>query len=870
MGVRGNTIMRWLSAFLVIASWHPGVQGLVKIPLVRRMKQPDRNLRDDTFKHVTSIHRENDGVYWSNLLIGKPPQKFSVIVDTGSSTIAVPCAGCDCGNHNLFEIDKDTLKSVFTGRRYSQCYSEGSCNSGKYVAARMCLGEDCDVETEGIEHNFGCCSTFAHAFKKQEADGIIGVSSSSGTLLADLRSKHKLEENIFSLCLSKTVGVLTVGGFDATRHIEPIQWTPMDGGNGFFRVHVNKFYLDGKLVEAGNIPTPIVDSGTTFTYVPSRLHAALKERLREYCKKSDERCKGTMDPPQASSSDKRDTLGCFLPPTSVSDANILEWYESFPTMEIEHGGQDGEGKIKVCVPSSTYLFKSKHGVYCVGILKDRSRFIIGAVTMSGFDYVFDHDNKRLGIAKSVCNPKSDNLRTVRKGSTGYCCGSCAKAASAPTTSPPDASTPTTSPPDASTPTTSPPDTPPTLAPLNDKYFTSKSVDNEIRLVPIAGSNWESSNYEFGSKFVLVLEKVTAKLCSSPGKRWVFQPGATILVKGQANVTLGGLCAFESITVDELGYVQTQEKSTINVKGTIKVAQGHFVARSEVVFLEKSNVSVIASSTFDLESNGKLSCAEGHKPLQFQAGMITMSGQSVVDCETVFGTYSQAIFVPNGVLQKPVYFMKKTLFQGTVVARMSASPFYGFCLYSTDEISFDSDHTTKLRVEFDQVGSIFSEGSLPERTRLFTSGSNSYGFEEKPAKVEFSAVLRCSEASIDPTNTQVTFTSDVCVNKCIDDQTVHKPNCSPDEKERFVRQPDKTQVNESSGILENDYVNNLVKNYVPQLTVKTKKSLLSGSVLGWLAGIILFIAIYPPAIIKRLCCGCCSSASGRSGRKYDNL
>ena len=39
-------------------------------------------------------HKENDGVYFTTLRIGKKnPQSFSVIVDTGSGTIAVPCKG---------------------------------------------------------------------------------------------------------------------------------------------------------------------------------------------------------------------------------------------------------------------------------------------------------------------------------------------------------------------------------------------------------------------------------------------------------------------------------------------------------------------------------------------------------------------------------------------------------------------------------------------------------------------------------------------------------------------------------------------------------------------------------------------------------
>lgn len=39
------------------------------------------------------------GTHYSFLWVGTPPQRVSVIMDTGSNHTAFPCTGCKCGNH---------------------------------------------------------------------------------------------------------------------------------------------------------------------------------------------------------------------------------------------------------------------------------------------------------------------------------------------------------------------------------------------------------------------------------------------------------------------------------------------------------------------------------------------------------------------------------------------------------------------------------------------------------------------------------------------------------------------------------------------------------------------------------------------------
>ena len=42
---------------------------------------------------------EGLGTHYSFIWVGSPPQRVSVIVDTGSHHTAFPCVGCKCGKH---------------------------------------------------------------------------------------------------------------------------------------------------------------------------------------------------------------------------------------------------------------------------------------------------------------------------------------------------------------------------------------------------------------------------------------------------------------------------------------------------------------------------------------------------------------------------------------------------------------------------------------------------------------------------------------------------------------------------------------------------------------------------------------------------
>lgn len=136
------------------------------------------------------------------------------------------------------------------------------------------------------------------------------------SIIPALIASGDLAAPLFSLCLSFVGGAMTLGAVDAGLHTAPLQWGPLSAGN-YYVVRVegvslvpSPSALGGppgagndwgrgsaltKRLPAGgmNSPHTIVDSGTSFTYVPSETFNALRGAIQEFCGGGAGRCAGS-------------------------------------------------------------------------------------------------------------------------------------------------------------------------------------------------------------------------------------------------------------------------------------------------------------------------------------------------------------------------------------------------------------------------------------------------------------------------------------------------------------------------------------------------------------------------------------------------
>jgi len=338
--------------------------------------------------------------YFVDLLVGYPPQRVSVIVDTASKICGFPCKRCThCGNHidDAFEFNRSLTAKWLTcssgadrcdsctesSCSYQQRYAEGSSIAGSWFQDYVRLGDDFQENPPSLAH-LGCHETETRLFYTQKANGILGMapgSSSVPTILEEIFEDDKVHASIFALCFAQEGGLLTVGGIDTSYHLPgaTVLWVPLHVGSEY-SLSLQGMSLDGSEDELlGDFGTTIVDSGTTYTYLPDPLYVKLHSAIVSFCDSHD-RCGATSS-----------TGACWQHRKKGVP------YDNYPTVRFRF-----ESGTMLWKPRA-YLYRKDTGV-CLGIASNggTKQTVLGATWMINTNVIFDIDQKRLGVAEASC------------------------------------------------------------------------------------------------------------------------------------------------------------------------------------------------------------------------------------------------------------------------------------------------------------------------------------------------------------------------------------------------------------------------------------------------------------------------------------
>lgn len=391
--------------------------------------------------------------YFATFDVGTPEKLQSVIIDTGSDTMAFPCETChgkNCGSHQYPRFSPEgsssfkykircTNPSYIGGHqvcKFVKSYAEGSSLYGfladdliRFKNAKHVYGTKLQqlnrklVKDIRLQTEFGCTEKETGLFKTQYADGILGLDDQS-EFINSLEQLNGGGSKVFSfgLCFHEHGGIMSIDlrnrygvddkirmlNKDISEYAKPLI-VPYDNSNMYYEIPLYGFSLGNDRVNLDVPATIMIDSGTTFSHFPNIIMRQILRELNKWCAKSNQRC-GKI--PHAVF--KEDSCLELRPPDE-NFANEGELLNTFPDFHL-YLGQRRSYKLR----PKNYFYKEyledpkerRSGLVrlCMAIKgHNDDKIILGAFSMVDHYFYFDRKSQKLKIFRENCYLRTKNL-----------------------------------------------------------------------------------------------------------------------------------------------------------------------------------------------------------------------------------------------------------------------------------------------------------------------------------------------------------------------------------------------------------------------------------------------------------------------------
>ncbi|XP_039778119.1 aspartic proteinase Asp1-like [Panicum virgatum] len=364
------------------------------------------------------------GHFYVTMNIGEPAKPYFLDIDTGSNLTWLecnavekgPCLTCNKVPHPLYRPTRnklvpcadplcDTLHHDLGTTKncrdavhqcdYEIAYLDGSTSLGVLLRDKFSLPTG-SAPKNSPTIAFGCGYDQVHDPKnaaKVAVDGILGLGRGSVDLVSQLKRQGAISKNVIGHCLStKGGGYLFMGEENVPS--SQVTWVPIaprTPGPNHYSPGQATLYLDTKSIGTKSMQV-VLDSGSTYTYLPGDLHTQLVSTLKASLSKS---LKEVPDPALPL---------CWKGPRPFKSVDDLK-KEFKPLVSLKFGGG-----VTMAIPPENYLVITEHGNACFGILaiQGLDMYLIGDITMQDQLMIYDNEKGRIGWMPSPCDkmPKS--------------------------------------------------------------------------------------------------------------------------------------------------------------------------------------------------------------------------------------------------------------------------------------------------------------------------------------------------------------------------------------------------------------------------------------------------------------------------------
>mmetsp|Transcript_47620 Transcript_47620/g.128455 ORF Transcript_47620/g.128455 Transcript_47620/m.128455 type:complete len:466 (-) Transcript_47620:116-1513(-) len=244
--------------------------------------------------------------YFGNILVGMPePQEFTVVFDTGSAHLVLPCTGCEsetCAKHRLYnrslsgtsvDIEHDG-KLVPAGVDKSQreqlsiTFGTGKV-VGEFAEDRVCLGpraEDCSTMRVVLANDMS-----AEPFGLFAFDGVLGLGLDALALNPEFSFFGRMtgqqpamlpQFSVFLARNDESLSTISFGGHQPERAASELRWAPVAMPElGYWQVEIKSVRIGGEVIEdcEGGRCRAILDTGTSLLGVPRQVSRPMQRLL---------------------------------------------------------------------------------------------------------------------------------------------------------------------------------------------------------------------------------------------------------------------------------------------------------------------------------------------------------------------------------------------------------------------------------------------------------------------------------------------------------------------------------------------------------------------------------------------------------------
>ncbi|XP_066466216.1 cathepsin D [Tiliqua scincoides] len=322
-----------------------------------------------------------DAQYYGEIGIGTPPQKFTVVFDTGSSNLWVPSSKCHlldiaCLLHHKYDSAKSS-SYVKNGTDFAIHYGTGSL-SGFLSQDIVTIGN-----LQVKEQLFGeATKQPGITFIAAKFDGILGlaydkISVKNVKPVFDNVIEQKLvDRNVFSFYLNRDPGAtpggeLLFGGIDPQYYTGELNWVNVTR-KAYWQIQMDKVDVGDGLTVCKDGCAAIVDTGTSLITGPTDEIKQLQKAIGA----------------------KPIIKGQYMLPCDKLD--------SLPTVNLVLGGKSypltaDQYALKVTVEGQTFCLSGFSGLDVPP--PGGPLWILGDVFIGPYYTVFDRDNDSVGFAK---------------------------------------------------------------------------------------------------------------------------------------------------------------------------------------------------------------------------------------------------------------------------------------------------------------------------------------------------------------------------------------------------------------------------------------------------------------------------------------